>query len=182
VNPVLCSKGLTQPLRESWIGRHFSGGWDMRFIFAVLWLVTVPFVGTANAVPVEIIYTGLASGFTNYSPYLCGYDCYFTNVPVLLTYWFNVPGGATSFSNSYVDTVAQPVPGFVYGTPTAGAALNFGGYHSSTCTARLCRPTSIVQSIIEGTAPAHLTVTELAKSSAHSWHRQQHLLKVSRKR
>jgi site-specific DNA recombinase len=41
---------------------------------------------------------------------------------------------------------------------------------------------SIVQSIIEGTAPAHLTVTELAKSSAHSWHRQQHLLKVSRKR
>jgi site-specific DNA recombinase len=41
---------------------------------------------------------------------------------------------------------------------------------------------SIVQSIIEGTAPAHLTVTELARSSAHSWHRQQHLLKVSRKR
>jgi site-specific DNA recombinase len=41
---------------------------------------------------------------------------------------------------------------------------------------------SIVQSIIEATAPAHLTVTELAKSSAHSWHRQQHLLKVSRKR
>jgi site-specific DNA recombinase len=41
---------------------------------------------------------------------------------------------------------------------------------------------SIVQSIIEGTAPAHLTVTELAKSSAHSWQRQQHLLKVSQKR
>jgi site-specific DNA recombinase len=41
---------------------------------------------------------------------------------------------------------------------------------------------SIVQSIIEGTAPAHLTVTELAKSSVHSWYRQQHLLKVSRKR
>jgi site-specific DNA recombinase len=41
---------------------------------------------------------------------------------------------------------------------------------------------SIVQSIIEGTAPAHLTVTELAKSSTHSWNRQEHLLKVSRKR
>jgi site-specific DNA recombinase len=41
---------------------------------------------------------------------------------------------------------------------------------------------SIVQSIIDGTAPVNLTVTELAKSSAHSWHRQQHLLKVSRKR
>ena len=41
---------------------------------------------------------------------------------------------------------------------------------------------SIVQSIIEGTAPANLTVTELAKSSVHSWRRQQHLLKVSRKR
>ena len=41
---------------------------------------------------------------------------------------------------------------------------------------------SIVQSIIEGTAPANLTVTELAKSSVHSWHRQHHLLKVSRKR
>jgi hypothetical protein len=100
----------------------------MRFIFAALWLVTVPFVGTANAVTVEIIYRGTASGFTNYSPYLCGYDCYFTNVPVLLTYRFNVPEGSTSFSNSYVDTVAHPVPGFVYGTPTAGATLNFGGY------------------------------------------------------
>jgi hypothetical protein len=41
---------------------------------------------------------------------------------------------------------------------------------------------SIVQSIIEGTAPANLTVTELAKSSVHSWHRQHHLLKVSSKR
>jgi site-specific DNA recombinase len=41
---------------------------------------------------------------------------------------------------------------------------------------------SIVQSIIEGTAPANLTVTELAKSSVHSWHRQHHLLKVSLKR
>jgi site-specific DNA recombinase len=41
---------------------------------------------------------------------------------------------------------------------------------------------SIVQSIIEGTAPVNLTVTELAKSSAHSWLRQQHLLKVSQKR
>jgi DNA invertase Pin-like site-specific DNA recombinase len=41
---------------------------------------------------------------------------------------------------------------------------------------------SIVQSIVEGTAPANLTVTELAKSSVHSWRRQQHLLKVSRKR
>ena len=41
---------------------------------------------------------------------------------------------------------------------------------------------SIVQSIIEGTAPANLTVTELAKSSVHSWHRQHHLLKVSFKR
>ena len=41
---------------------------------------------------------------------------------------------------------------------------------------------SIVQSIIEGTAPANLTVTELAKSSAYSWGRQHHLLKVSRKR
>jgi site-specific DNA recombinase len=41
---------------------------------------------------------------------------------------------------------------------------------------------SIVQSIIEGTAPANLTVTELAKSSVHSWRRQHHLLKVSRKR
>jgi site-specific DNA recombinase len=41
---------------------------------------------------------------------------------------------------------------------------------------------SIVQSIIEGTAPANLTVTELAKSSVHSWRRQNHLLKVSRKR
>jgi site-specific DNA recombinase len=41
---------------------------------------------------------------------------------------------------------------------------------------------SIVQSIIEATAPVNLTVTELAKSSVHSWCRQQHLLKVSRKR
>jgi site-specific DNA recombinase len=41
---------------------------------------------------------------------------------------------------------------------------------------------SIVQSIIEGTAHANLTVTELAKSSVHSWRRQQHLLNVSRKR
>jgi hypothetical protein len=41
---------------------------------------------------------------------------------------------------------------------------------------------SIVQSIIDGTAPVNLTVTELAKSSVHSWRRQQHLLKVSRKR
>jgi DNA invertase Pin-like site-specific DNA recombinase len=40
----------------------------------------------------------------------------------------------------------------------------------------------IVQSIIEGTAPVNLTVTELAKSSVHSWRRQQHLLKVSQKR
>jgi len=41
---------------------------------------------------------------------------------------------------------------------------------------------SIVQSIIDGTAPANLTITELAKSSAHSWRQQHHLLKVSRKR
>jgi site-specific DNA recombinase len=41
---------------------------------------------------------------------------------------------------------------------------------------------SIVQSIIEGAAPANLTVTELAKSSVHSWRQQHHLLKVSRKR
>jgi site-specific DNA recombinase len=41
---------------------------------------------------------------------------------------------------------------------------------------------SIAQSIIEGTAPVNLTVTELAKSSVHSWRQQQHLLKVSRKR
>jgi len=41
---------------------------------------------------------------------------------------------------------------------------------------------SIVQSIIEGTAPTNLTVTELAKSSVHSWRQQHHLLKVSRKR
>jgi site-specific DNA recombinase len=41
---------------------------------------------------------------------------------------------------------------------------------------------SIVQSIIEGTAPANLTVTELAKSSVDSWRQQNHLLKVSRKR
>jgi DNA invertase Pin-like site-specific DNA recombinase len=41
---------------------------------------------------------------------------------------------------------------------------------------------SIVQSIIDGTAPANLTVTELAKSSVHSWRQQHHLLKVSRKR
>jgi hypothetical protein len=99
----------------------------MRFAFAILWLLTTPFVSAAHAVPVEIIYRGTASGYTNFSPYLCGYDCYFTNVPVLLTYWFNVPGGATSFSNSYVDTVAHPVPGFVYGTPTAGASLDLGG-------------------------------------------------------
>jgi DNA invertase Pin-like site-specific DNA recombinase len=41
---------------------------------------------------------------------------------------------------------------------------------------------SIVQSIIDGTAPANLTVTELAKSSVHSWRQQHHLLKVSSKR
>ena len=41
---------------------------------------------------------------------------------------------------------------------------------------------SIVHSIIEGTALANLTVTELAKSSVHSWRQQHHLLKVSRKR
>jgi site-specific DNA recombinase len=41
---------------------------------------------------------------------------------------------------------------------------------------------SIAQSIIDGTAPVNLTITELAKSSVHSWRRQQHLLKVSRKR
>ena len=41
---------------------------------------------------------------------------------------------------------------------------------------------SIVQSIIEGTAPASLTITELAKSSVHSWRQQHHLLKVSSKR
>jgi DNA invertase Pin-like site-specific DNA recombinase len=41
---------------------------------------------------------------------------------------------------------------------------------------------SIVQSIIDGTAPANLTVTELAKSSVYSWRQQHHLLKVSRKR
>ncbi|NGX96694.1 MAG: hypothetical protein G4V63_16200 [Candidatus Afipia apatlaquensis] len=41
---------------------------------------------------------------------------------------------------------------------------------------------SIVQSIIEGAAPANLTVTELAKSSVHSWRQQHHLLKVSSKR
>jgi site-specific DNA recombinase len=40
----------------------------------------------------------------------------------------------------------------------------------------------IAQSIIEGTAPVNLTVTELAKSSVHSWRRQHPLLKVSRKR
>jgi len=40
----------------------------------------------------------------------------------------------------------------------------------------------IVQSIIDETAPANLTVTELAKSSVHSWRQQHHLLKVSRKR
>jgi phosphoribosyl-AMP cyclohydrolase len=40
----------------------------------------------------------------------------------------------------------------------------------------------IVQSIIDGTAPANLTVTELAKSSVYSWRQQHHLLKVSRKR
>lgn len=41
---------------------------------------------------------------------------------------------------------------------------------------------SIVQSIIEGTAPANLTITELAKSSVHSWRQQHYLLKVSSKR
>jgi site-specific DNA recombinase len=41
---------------------------------------------------------------------------------------------------------------------------------------------SIVQSIIEGTAPTNLTVTELAKSSVDSWRQQHHLLEVSRKR
>jgi site-specific DNA recombinase len=41
---------------------------------------------------------------------------------------------------------------------------------------------SIVQSIIDGTAPASLTVTELAKSLVYSWRQQHHLLKVSRKR
>jgi len=41
---------------------------------------------------------------------------------------------------------------------------------------------SLVQSIIDGTAPANLTVTELAKSSVHSWRKQHHLLKVSTKR
>jgi site-specific DNA recombinase len=41
---------------------------------------------------------------------------------------------------------------------------------------------SLVQSIIDGIAPANLTVTELAKSSVHSWRKQHHLLKVSAKR
>jgi site-specific DNA recombinase len=41
---------------------------------------------------------------------------------------------------------------------------------------------SLVQSIIDGIAPANLTVTELAKSSVHSWRRQHHRLKVSAKR
>lgn len=41
---------------------------------------------------------------------------------------------------------------------------------------------SIVQSIVDGSAPANLTVTELAKSSVQSWQQQQHLLRVSRKR
>jgi site-specific DNA recombinase len=41
---------------------------------------------------------------------------------------------------------------------------------------------SLVQSIIEGIAPANLTVTELAKSAVHSWRKQHHLLKVSAKR
>jgi len=103
----------------------------MRFIFAALWLVTVSFVSTANAVPVDIVYTGLASGYTNYTPFLCGIDCSFTNVPFMLTYQFNVPAGATSFSNSYVDTAAHSIPGFVYGTPTATASINIGGVFGS---------------------------------------------------
>jgi site-specific DNA recombinase len=41
---------------------------------------------------------------------------------------------------------------------------------------------SLVQSIIDGIAPANVTVTELAKSSVHSWRNQHHLLKVSAKR
>jgi site-specific DNA recombinase len=41
---------------------------------------------------------------------------------------------------------------------------------------------SLVQSIIDGIAPVNLTVTELAKSSVHSWRKQHHLLKVSAKR
>jgi DNA invertase Pin-like site-specific DNA recombinase len=41
---------------------------------------------------------------------------------------------------------------------------------------------SLVQSIIDGIAPANLTVTELAKSSVHSWRKQHHRLKVSAKR
>lgn len=41
---------------------------------------------------------------------------------------------------------------------------------------------SIVQSIVDGSAPPNLTVTELAKSAVHSWQQQRHLLKVSRKR
>jgi hypothetical protein len=41
---------------------------------------------------------------------------------------------------------------------------------------------SLVQSIMDETAPANLTVTELAKSSAPSWRQQHHLLKVSSKR
>ena len=41
---------------------------------------------------------------------------------------------------------------------------------------------SMVQSIIDGTGPANLTITELAKSSVHSWRQQHHLIKVSSKR
>jgi hypothetical protein len=40
----------------------------------------------------------------------------------------------------------------------------------------------LVQSIIDGTAPANLTVTELAKSSAPSWRQQHHLLSVGQRR
>jgi len=82
-------------------------------------------VSKASAVPVTLELSGTASGYGNFSLTDASdeCDCAFSNVPYSLTYIFNVPAGATSYSNIY-----EFFPG---GTPTATATINFPAVSAS---------------------------------------------------
>jgi len=80
-------------------------------------------VSKASAVPVILELSGTASGYGNFSltdRSECA--CVFSNVPYSLIYTFDVPAGATSYTNNYQ---------FGLGTPTATATITFPGIQAS---------------------------------------------------
>jgi hypothetical protein len=105
--------------RVRWITIRW--GLKMRYLIFVI-AVMLALADRASAAVVTLVYTGMASGFSNIPVTADGcYSCAFSNVPFTLTYTFNnVPDGATGYANGY-----PTFPGDL-GSPTAFATLSFG--------------------------------------------------------